>query len=35
MAQEQAAGGTGQALNLSPIKLPGLPIQPTPLIGRE
>ncbi len=34
MAQEQAAG-TGQALNLSPIKLPGLPIQPIPLIGRE
>ena len=34
MAQEQAAG-TGQALNLSHIKLPDLPIQPTPLIGRE
>ncbi len=34
MAQEQAAG-TGQALNLSHIKLPDLPIQPTPLIGHE
>src|SRR5258708_12342483 len=34
MDKEKAAG-TGQALNISHIKLPDLPIQPTPLIGHE